>query len=80
MGSTRDNFETGANAFDKFVQVLANEPVYQFAGDYQRRSILRSLDAADRLLTSPSAKAFDLSLEDRGKFDAYNSLVSVKYG
>ena len=31
--------------------------------DFQRESLVRSLDAADRLLTSPSAKAFDLSLE-----------------
>jgi hypothetical protein len=56
-----------------YEKVLANEPVYQFAGDYQRRNLLRSIDAADRLLTSPSAKAFDLSLEDRSKFDVYNT-------
>jgi uncharacterized protein (DUF1501 family) len=31
------------------------------------------MDAADRLLTSPSAKAFDLSLEPRKTFDAYNT-------
>ena len=33
----------------------------------------RSLDAADRLLRSPSAKAFDLSLEPKETFDAYNT-------
>jgi uncharacterized protein (DUF1501 family) len=44
-------------------QLLAAEPVYQYAGDYQRESLIRSMDAADRLLTSASAKAFDLSLE-----------------
>ncbi len=31
------------------------------------------LDAADRLLTSPSAKAFDLSLEPKKSFDIYNN-------
>ena len=44
-------------------KLLATEPVYQYGSDFQRESLIRSLDAADRLLTSPSAKAFDLSLE-----------------
>ena len=56
-----------------YEQVLAKEPVYQFAGDYQRQSLLRSMDAADKLLTSPSAKAFDISLEGKEKFDIYNT-------
>ena len=34
---------------------------------------MKSLDAADRLLRSPSAKAFDLSLEPKKSFDAYNT-------
>jgi uncharacterized protein (DUF1501 family) len=51
--------------------LLAQEPVYQYAGDFQRQSIIRSLDAADRLLTSPSAKAFDLSLEPKKSSDVY---------
>src|SRR6516162_2474993 len=53
--------------------LLAREPVYQYAGDFQRESLMRSMDAADRLLTSPSAKAFDLSLEPRKSFDVYNN-------
>ncbi|HVV44835.1 MAG TPA: DUF1501 domain-containing protein [Bryobacteraceae bacterium] len=53
--------------------LLANEPVYQFGGDYQRASLIRSLDAADRLLNSDSAKAFDLSLEPKKSFDIYNT-------
>lgn len=31
------------------------------------------MDSADRLLTSPSAKAFDLSLEPKSSFDVYNN-------
>ena len=54
-------------------QLLAQEPVHQYGGDFQRQSVLKSLDAADRLLRSPSAKAFDLSLEPRASFDAYNT-------
>ncbi len=34
---------------------------------------IRSLESADRLLTSPSAKAFDLSLEPQRTYDAYNT-------
>src|SRR5690349_11102595 len=56
-----------------YEQLLAKEPVYQQAGDFQRESLIRSMDAADRLLTSPSAKAFDLSLEPKKSFDAYNT-------
>jgi hypothetical protein len=56
-----------------FEKLLAQEPVYRHAGDFQRQSLIRSLDAADRLLNSPAAKAFDLSLESRKTFDAYNT-------
>ncbi|HVY93593.1 MAG TPA: DUF1501 domain-containing protein [Bryobacteraceae bacterium] len=53
--------------------LLASEPVYQFGSDYQRESLIRSLDAGDRLLNSASAKAFDLSLEPKKSFDIYNN-------
>jgi len=54
-------------------KLLAQEPVHQYGSDFQRESLVRSLDAADRLLNSPSAKAFDLSIEPRKTFDAYNT-------
>ena len=54
-------------------KLLAEEPVAQYGSDYQRESLLRALDAADRLLRSPAAKAFDLSLEPHAAFDAYNT-------
>ena len=56
-----------------FETLLAQEPLYRHAGDFQRQSLIRSLDAADRLLNSPAAKSFDLSLEPRKTFDAYNT-------
>jgi hypothetical protein len=56
-----------------YEQVLAQQPVYQYGGDFQRESMLRAMDSADRLLTSPSAKAFDLSLEPKKNFDVYNT-------
>ena len=56
-----------------YEKLLAQEPVYQYGGDFQRESMVRSVEAADRLLTSPSAKAFDLSLEPRATYDTYNT-------
>jgi uncharacterized protein DUF1501 len=61
------------NRRELFEKLLAQEPVYQYGGDFQRQSLVRSLDSADRLLRSPSAKAFDLSLEAKEKFDVYNT-------
>jgi uncharacterized protein (DUF1501 family) len=58
---------------DLFNALLAREPVYQYGSDFQRQSLVKSLDGADRLLRSPSAKAFDLSLEPKKSFDAYNT-------
>jgi hypothetical protein len=69
--------ELGAARFrsrrELLTQLLAEEPVAQYGSDYQRESLVRSLDAADRLLKSPSAKAFDLSLEPAKAFAAYNT-------
>src|SRR5216683_2412806 len=56
-----------------YEKLLAKEPLYQYAGDFQRDSLIRSLESADRLLSSPSAKAFDLSLEPRRTYDTYNT-------
>jgi uncharacterized protein (DUF1501 family) len=56
-----------------YEMLLKDEPVYQYGADFQRQSLIRSMDSADRLLTSPSAKAFDLSLEPKKSFDIYNN-------
>jgi uncharacterized protein DUF1501 len=56
-----------------FEQLLAQDPVHRDAGEFQRDSIVRSLDAADRLLRSPSAKAFDLGLEPQAGAAAYGT-------
>jgi uncharacterized protein (DUF1501 family) len=75
--AVRPPAELGATRFTSrrklYQDLLAKEPVYQHGGDFQRESLVRSLDAADRLLTSPSAKAFDLSLEPQKSFDVYNN-------
>jgi hypothetical protein len=46
-----------------FRRLLEASPIGQAGGGYQRESLLRAYDNAYRLLGSPSAKAFDLSLE-----------------
>jgi len=75
--SVRPPAELGATRFQSrqrlYQQLLAEEAVYQHGGDFQRESLVRSVDAAHRLLTSDSAKAFDLSLEPKASFDAYNT-------
>jgi hypothetical protein len=44
-------------------QLVQRSPIGEFGSDHQKESLLRSLDNAHRLLSSPAAKAFDLSLE-----------------
>ncbi|MGA2661654.1 MAG: DUF1501 domain-containing protein [Verrucomicrobiota bacterium] len=59
-GMTPGRFE---NRERFFKDLLAASPIGQHGSGYQRESLLRSLDNAYRLLSSPAAKAFDLSLE-----------------
>jgi hypothetical protein len=59
-GMTPGRFENR----DKFYKkLLAASPIAEYGSGYQKDSLLRSLDNAHRLLGSPAAKAFDLSLE-----------------
>ena len=56
-----------------YKDLVAASPVGQYGSDFQRQSLLRSFDNAHRLLTSPAAKAFDLSLEPKDSYDIYNT-------
>jgi hypothetical protein len=59
---------------DKFFKKLAEKsPIAQHGSDFQKDSLLRSMDNAHRLLSSSAAKAFDLSLEPKANFDKYNT-------
>jgi hypothetical protein len=62
-----------ANRYQEYKKLVAASPVGQYGSDFQRESLLRSLDNAQRLLSSPSAKAFDLSLEPKASYDVYNT-------
>src|SRR5262245_9430751 len=59
-GMKPERFED-RNKFYK--KLLAASPVGEYGSDYQKQSLLRSMDNAHRLLSSPAAKAFDLALE-----------------
>ncbi len=69
-GMSMERFRSRFAAYKRLVKA---GPVYQQGGDYQRESLLRSVDNAHRLLSSPAAKAFDLSLEPRESYEAYNT-------
>jgi hypothetical protein len=59
-GMSPGRFESRDRFFRK---LLAASPIGQHGSAYQQESLLRAYDNAHRLLGSPSAKAFDLSLE-----------------
>jgi len=70
MGMSPGRFENREKFYKKLVE---NSPINKYGSDYQKESLLRSLDNAYRLLSSPAAKAFDLTLEPRESYDKYNT-------
>ena len=53
---------------DKFYKRLVKDsPLGEAGSDYQQQSLLRAMDGAHRLLSSPSAKAFDLEPRAEGE-------------
>lgn len=69
-GMTVSRFQ---NRYKGYQKLLAASPIGRHGSDYQRQSLLRSLENADRLLNSSAARAFDLSLEHKQSYDAYNT-------
>jgi hypothetical protein len=69
-GMTPSRFERRESYYKK---LLEQNPVGQLGSDYQKESLIRSMDNAHRLLSSPAAKAFDLSLEPKASYDKYNT-------
>ena len=69
-GMSPSRFERRDAIYRKLVQERA---IGQLGSDYQKESLLRSLDNAHRLLSSPAAKAFDLSLEPKAIYNKYNT-------
>jgi Protein of unknown function (DUF1501) len=67
-GMDAGRFENRNRLFKKLV---AESPQSRYASDYQQQSMLRSLDAAHRLLSSDDKKAFDFSTEKKKVRDQY---------
>ncbi|MEQ8788359.1 MAG: DUF1501 domain-containing protein [Pirellulaceae bacterium] len=62
-----------ADRFKHYKQLAAESPLGRLGSQYQQESMLRSMDNAHRLLSSPERKAFDLSLEPQASYDRYNT-------
>lgn len=69
-GMSPSRFENRENFYKRLVK---DSPLGEAGSDYQQQSLLRAIDGAHRLLSSPSAKAFDLSLEPKESYDKYNT-------
>jgi hypothetical protein len=77
VSRTRPSEHMGRSRFtrryDYYKKLVAASPVGKYGSDFQRESLQKSLENAHRLLNSPAAKAFDLSLEPRPSYDIYNT-------
>ncbi len=59
--------------YQQYKKLLDANPIMKYGSEYQKDSLLRSVENAHRLLSSPAAKAFDLSLEPRPVYDIYDT-------
>jgi hypothetical protein len=58
----------------KLFKELANKSeIMEKGSDYQRESLMRSMESSYRLLNSPEAKVFDLTQEPKEVYDTYNT-------
>ena len=71
--------ERFAKRYQAYRKLLADSPIQKHGSGHQRDSLLKSIDNAHRLLSSPKArKAFDLSLEPKESYDTYK--VGGRFG
>jgi hypothetical protein len=70
QGMTPQRFEARNRLYRELIN---RSPMGDRGSDYQKESLLRSMEQAYRLLNSPEAQAFDLSLESRESYDTYNT-------
>ncbi len=69
-GMTPSRFQ---NRYKHYKALAEASPVGQYGSGYQKESLVRAMDNAHRLLSSPAAKAFDLALEPQQIYDRYNT-------
>ena len=69
-GMSQERFRRRWQAYRDLVEA---SPLAGDMSEFQRESLERSLENANRLLDSPAAAAFDLSLEPQEVYDRYNT-------
>lgn len=62
-----------ANRYRHYRQLIDKNPNREWMSDYQQESMLRSMDAAHRLLQSKEKHAFDLTLEPKESREIYDT-------
>lgn len=67
---TPGRFENRQKLYRKLLEA---NPILRDGSDYQQQSLLRSVENAYRLMTSPAAKAFDINLEPKESYERYNT-------
>lgn len=67
VASTRPSEFLGMSRFENrykiYRELVAKSPLEKIGSEFHKESLMRGLENSHRLLTSPAAKAFDLSLE-----------------
>jgi hypothetical protein len=62
-----------ADRYRFYRQLVDAAPQREYMSDYQQESMIRSMDHAYRLLSSPEREAFDISLEPKESFEKYDT-------
>lgn len=61
------------NRYQLYRKLIDQNPRREFLSDFQQESLLRSMDNAQRLLSSPERAAFDISLEPKESYEKYDT-------
>jgi uncharacterized protein (DUF1501 family) len=69
-GMTRQRFET---RYRHYRELVRRGPLGENGSDYQQESMIRAMENAYRLLSSPEREAFDISTEPRKIYDKYDT-------
>jgi hypothetical protein len=70
QGMSLSRFESRHRLYQELTE---KSPVMEQGSDYQKESLIRSMENSYRLLRSPEAKLFDLATESKEGFEAYNT-------
>jgi hypothetical protein len=69
-GMTAERFES---RWRRYRELIQRGPLGSLASDYHQESMMRAMENAHRLLSSPERDAFDLTREPKDSYDRYNT-------